>query len=378
MKILVCNKHPQDALAGSETQSDMVASYLHRFGHDVVYGVMKPKRKDYDTPYRAVPVAGPFSLRALIRRERPDVVYWRFNKNSLLTTALFCRLQRSPLVFTISHINDIRKWIHIKRDFRRAGLTRRMRNLAFILKQKISARINHMGYHWIDGLLSVTDDFLKKLPAGIPDTVKRKRIYSSVKPTTAENFLWKRPYVVWVANVKKAKNPEQYIGAAARARVPGVDFLLVGAIQEPSYAYIRDCEGLPDNLHYLGPQSPSRVAGILKGARFLVHTCNPEGFPNVFLQAWWLAKPVVSLNYDPDGLIEKEGIGFFSRTPAQMDEHIQRLLEDDRLRRDMGERAAAFARDRFDAEKNQRAVERFLLDIAGPGGGGSPSADSEA
>jgi hypothetical protein len=34
----------------------------------------------------------------------------------------------------------------------------------------------------------------------------------------------------------------------------------------------------------------------------------------------------------------------------------------------MGEKAASFARTHFDPDKNQRELERFLEDIAAPGG----------
>jgi len=67
---------------GSENQCDIVASYLTKFGHDVLYGIVKPRKQSYNVDYGWIPISRPFWVhfsRAL-KSVNPDVVYWRYNK----------------------------------------------------------------------------------------------------------------------------------------------------------------------------------------------------------------------------------------------------------------------------------------------------------
>jgi glycosyltransferase involved in cell wall biosynthesis len=62
-------------------------------------------------------------------------------------------------------------------------------------------------------------------------------------------------------------------------------------------------------LEYLGSLALDDVNQLLAGAHLLVNTSTHEGFSNTFIQAWLRAVPVVSLNADPDDLLESAGLG---------------------------------------------------------------------
>ena len=57
-------------------------------------------------------------------------------------------------------------------------------------------------------------------------------------------------------------------------------------------------------------------------AHVLVNTSLYEGFPNTFIQAWLRAVPTISLNVDPDGVIEGRAWDF---VPATLKNSEQRL-----------------------------------------------------
>jgi len=369
MKIVVVNKHPKDALGGSEIQSDRIAARLLHRGHEVLYAVAKPGSETRDVPYRTRSLGGVLDLRRMLRTERPDVVYWRYNRSMLLAAALCCRRLGVPLVFAISHVNDVRRWVRVRRNLRPSHPLLFLRHVVYIVKHTLSARINYAAFRYVSGFTSVAAELLERLPAACRS--RSRHIRSIAGALEAEAFAWPRPYAVWVANVKRAKNPEAVVRAAGLCRGIGLDFLMVGRIQEASYAYLARGGGLPENLHFLGSRTPGQVEGIIAGARMLIHTCHPEGFPNVFIQAWCLGKPVISLNYDPDGVIERERIGYLSGDLPAMAAQIRRLHDDGKLRMEMGRRAAGVACGLFDPERNIVELEAFLAAVVADHSGGT-------
>ena len=92
----------------------------------------------------------------------------------------------------------------------------------------------------------------------------------------------------------------------------------------------------------------------------MVHTCKPEGFSNNFIQAWNQGKPTITLEFDPDGLIEKFGLGFRSGMLDKMCRHIKLLIKEEALRNAMGRRAREIANKYFVPEENIRKYERFF------------------
>ena len=66
--------------------------------------------------------------------------------------------------------------------------------------------------------------------------------------------------------------------------------------------------------------------------------------------------PVVSLNVNSDNIIDRNRIGFFSKTYNQMVKDVARLIQDSKLRHDMGERAQTFAFDNFSMKNAEKII----------------------
>jgi glycosyltransferase involved in cell wall biosynthesis len=351
MNIVVVNKHLEDEIGGSEIQCDIISRYLTEFGHLITYVAVKSERTSYSSPYHVIPISKltRVSFRRILEQIDPDLVYWRYNKKSLLTMATLCRGYRCKFVFSISALEDVQKWSCYPQS------------LIEKCKQLIEGRINYMGYHFVDGIVSLRKDFLPMIPA-YPG-LKKTLIYDSMEAGPVAGFRWEKPYVVWVASIKKIKNPELFVQAAERLGDLPIDFLMIGQITDKSYNYLTNKDAVPPNLHYLGEKAPEEVNDILRGSLFLVHTCRPEGFGNNFIQAWLLEKPTISLFFDPDGLIESCRMGYFSRTLARMCEQIKQLVEDPTERNDRGLRAGRIARELFDPETNVKRYESFFEEV---------------
>lgn len=359
MKILIVNTHLFDAVGGSEVQCEIIARGLQARGHEVLYFAVKGKKhppRQYHTSYAVWPSAlTPEALKEALRDFKPDIVYWRSNKKHLLESARIIKEFDTPIVFAASHISDVKHW-HVREKIL-VNSIRNLKSALFTLRQTIRNQYNHRALRIIDGLVVNNADFLH-----ISDVSRQVFIPNSAEDKVVP-FSWPRPFCVWVSQIKGRKNPEQYVELARRMQDSGIDFLMVGAIQAPKYEWIQNSNRTPKNFYYLGAKSLEEVNGILKESLFLVHTCEPEGFPNVFIQTWMQGKPVVSLYFDPCGYIEDKALGFVSGGMGAFARDAETLLHDANRRIAIGERARMFAGDMFDPEKNTGILERFLFRI---------------
>jgi len=71
---------------------------------------------------------------------------------------------------------------------------------------------------------------------------------------------------------------------------------------------LREAEGIA-NLEFLERVGFHEIDEYFQRAKVLVNTSDSEGFPNTFIQACKWATPILSLNVNPDGFLERYQCG---------------------------------------------------------------------
>ena len=163
--------------------------------------------------------------------------------------------------------------------------------------------------------------------------------------------------VLWVGNLRPLKRPDRLLDLA-RA-LPRVRFHMVGGSLRGELQCFRDLESAAagmDNVVVHGRLPYADANRICDRAKLLVSTSDVEGFPNVFLQAWIRGVPVVSF-FDPDHLIEREGLGVAVGSLEEMREAVRGLLEDPVARRAASERCLRYMEREF---ADSRILEPYL------------------
>ena len=354
MRIAVVNRHPSVALGGSETQCDLIATGLARRGHEVLY--VAPGGVSGRPGYPAVGVRDAArDVLAALAPFRPDVVYWRFGTRHLAPAVR--RLHRAGVrvVMAASHVDDLRA-LSTPPSARRPGPVRMLE----VARDRARSVVGHLALLRVDGLVVNSPELVDIV------RIRRRRFIPNSVDATFEPFAWPHPYVAWVANLKPAKRPEACIPLARSLLDLGVDVLMVGRPQVARYVDFHRRPDLPENLHVLGPMPPRPTAGLLRGALVHVHTCEPEGFPNVFLQAWCHGVPSVSLGFDPGGTIAGEGLGAVAGDDVERFHAATRhLISEPDARAEAGRRAAAHVTRSADPATNVGLLEEFLADVLG-------------
>jgi glycosyltransferase involved in cell wall biosynthesis len=182
----------------------------------------------------------------------------------------------------------------------------------------------------------------------------------ALPPTKAHDRL----LVCWIGNIKELKQPELFLRLASDLQKrSNVEFIMVGAPQMQPEAWeslLARMRRLP-NLHYSGPQPHGAVDKLLSTAHVLVNTSYVEGFPNTFIEAWLREVPVVSLSVNPDGVFDEDRFGICANgSYERLRDAVERLIANPILRAQMGQRASAFARERF----SERNIEQVIQVIS--------------
>lgn len=119
---------------------------------------------------------------------------------------------------------------------------------------------------------------------------------------------------LWVGRATDYKRPEAFMNLA-RA-VPEASFWMVvmpAGRAEREYAgqLERKAHDIA-NLELLPERPRDEMLELIGSAVAIVNTADYEGMPNVFLESWAQGVPALSLSHDPDGVIDREGLGRFA------------------------------------------------------------------
>jgi glycosyltransferase involved in cell wall biosynthesis len=91
----------------------------------------------------------------------------------------------------------------------------------------------------------------------------------------------------------------------------------------------------------LGRLNREQISDLYASTALLCCTSLYEGFPNTFLEAWAFGRPVVS-TFDPDDMIESNGLGLTAHDAPGLAEAIRRILDSEHERRAIGARARMY------------------------------------
>jgi glycosyltransferase involved in cell wall biosynthesis len=171
--------------------------------------------------------------------------------------------------------------------------------------------------------------------------------------------------VVWIANFKRLKQPEIFIRLAKTIskKIDDIEFIMVGRPcpdEKWQFSLEKDISETA-NLKYMGEKKNREINELLAKSHILVNTSRYEGFSNTFIQAWMRGLPVVSLNSNPDELLNGEQMGYSCRGSfEQLCSDVVQLINNDALREKMGNDAREYSLKNF-TMKNVSKILSILV-----------------
>ena len=118
----------------------------------------------------------------------------------------------------------------------------------------------------------------------------------------------KKEYFCYVGSIDKRKGFDILVKLLNRN--PHIKLKIIGGVRDKySRDFIDTLQN--DNIKILGKLSHDSVMKEISSSLALISTSPMEGFPNIFLEAWAVNVPVISLSIGLGGIIEKNNLGYF-------------------------------------------------------------------
>lgn len=361
--VIVSDHHLLKNIGGAEVQADLLAQYLTKYGVKVTY-----LSKDIDSKmnykgYDLIPLPqNKKELNETLFSLNADVYYQRGRKKLTGDIARFCKKNNKKFVFASSMDIDCQLFKFFLRGKKNYSYLEILKNLK---KNIISIFIDVYSIwgikqaHLVLTQTNIQKQLLKER-TGIKSTV-----FFNMHPLPEQlddpsvNDRTETTRILWLANLKSWKQPEIFLKLVEELAEEKLEFYMAGHIKKNSYEkLIKKAEEINSNFKYLGGLTLDESNDVFHIADIFVNTSKEqEGFPNTFIQAWLTGIPVISLNFDPDNIIQNHELGYVSNSYENLLKHVLDLSNDIKKRNEMGRKAKNFAYQNFSIEKN---IQSFI------------------
>ena len=160
--------------------------------------------------------------------------------------------------------------------------------------------------------------------------------------------------VIWIGNFDPRKSMDIYLTLSNS--LVGLNFGVIGGTHPDHVEYgeiiVKEISESRNLIHF-GHVNPDEIGKYLSRSKILVSTSQPsgegvskEGFPNVFLEAWYFGVPVVSLYSNPSGLLDSNELGVLCSDQHDAIQIIEQLTGDQNLWRKMVSNSREFSSKR--------------------------------
>jgi glycosyltransferase involved in cell wall biosynthesis len=346
-----------DAINGARVQILALAGELASRGHQVAVLTGSDRQEQLETPsvregvdvysFRRssrAPFLGARAASRAVRRLGPDALYVR-GRTYLAGVAAWERWRRGMgFVWASNAEEGCERWKHVTHLWN--GPRPIVRKLARTPLDFVADLICDLGVSRADQHVNQTKHQAERLQA-----VHHRRgtvVRSLHTPPAGLPAKARPPLVAWIGRISIERGPEAFVDLARELSAVDCDFALIGPPSSQVYVneVLAQAEGLP-RFRYVGQVPLSESWEWLGKAAVLVNTSHVEGVSNALVQAWHCGTPTVTLHFDPDGIIESNGVGSLSLDLPTLARDVRRLVEDGEFREAVAAKARTLAEREF-------------------------------
>lgn len=247
-----------------------------------------------------------YKLYKSLKNEKPDLIFKRGHGKSLIVTALYKLLHpKVKIIYNIASILDIN-------DQRFKGFFGKLTFLAMKLVDVIIVQTQDQ-YNLLNN----------KNKKKVPENGIIRNIYNYDNITEKKGG----EYVLWVSRCTKIKKPELFLKLVKK--FPNSNFVMISPRTDKElWAKIEQKTKKINNLKFIESVPYKEIGEYFKKAKIFINTSTHEGYPNTFLQSAETNTPILSLNVNPDKILDKYKIGINCKDDFKlMESYLNKLLK---------------------------------------------------
>ena len=276
-------------------------------------------------------VIAPLKLIATLFKIGPDVVISRAAGVEVGFSCLYTKIFRGKFIYSIAHDRDVNKSFF-------QGLRGRIFKFGFEHADHYIAQSQNQ----VDILEKTYNKKFNNIKV-IPNSFRLENKYSGPKES-----------ILWVGSSIDFKRPEIFVDLAEE--LPEEKFVMIMTKSKPAPGKWKKIEQRVkdiENLELIEQVPFKEIDNYFFKAKVFVNTSTAEGFPNTFLQSMTAKTPILSLNVDPDGFIEKNKCGFACGDNEKiLKEKLKELLSDKDLHDELAKNGYYYVRDNHGIKRN--------------------------
>jgi len=288
------------------------------------------------------------SLSKELKEIQPDVIYERTASPHTGICAYYAKKHNSMLIWHIAHDDDLNFF--------------KFRFSKNLIRDYIDKLFVEYGIRNSEKIIAQTIDQTKKLEKNYHR--KATAVIRNFHPLPNEKINKSNTIkIVWIANLKPIKQPEIFIRLAKDLEKYNVSFVMAGAMQGRGRwkKSLLDKISEVESLNYIGFVNQDEINLLLAESHILVNTSLAEGFSNTFIQAWMRQVPVVSLHVNPDNILSRNQVGFYSKTYDGLRNDVENLISNSKVREQLGRNSKNFSFENHVDKEAQKLINEFKI-----------------
>ncbi|MGB2807982.1 MAG: glycosyltransferase family 4 protein [Sedimentisphaerales bacterium] len=173
-----------------------------------------------------------------------------------------------------------------------------------------------------------------------------------------------RDTILWVGRSAKVKRTELFLELAKQMPQQQFTIICQKAIKDTEYDGLVAKAQQITNLEFI-PRVPFRkIREYFQRARMLVNTSDYEGFPNTFIHACKWATPILSLNVNPDGFLDRYNCGMCANGDWELFVDMLKKLLNRETTHKLGNNARKYVEEHHDIIKIIEQYKSCFTQIA--------------
>jgi glycosyltransferase involved in cell wall biosynthesis len=346
----IFNPKIESTFGGAEVQLSLLAKELAKYKNlDVNFMVADYGQKDVEN-YSGVKIWKSLNLKDKKTKQIKDFfkIFKKINANTYIQRtltpqsgliALYCKLKKKKFIYMVAHDRETDGIHEVYSNLFKSFLAK----LTFKLAYKIIVQNEYQKSNILK--------CFKRDPFLLNSSYKIEKL----KKTKKESILW-------VGRSEDWKRPGLFLELAKS--FPKERFVMIcpKSTKNPKLSNeIKTKIKKLNNVDFYEFIKFNKINRYFQEAKLFINTSTQEGFPNTFIQATKNKTPIISLNVNPNNLLDKYNIGYYCNDNfKKMKDNLNKLLKDKTSYKKMQDNAYKYAKEHHDIKVNAKKFKEII------------------